>query len=386
MKPVVIIGAGMAAYSVARELRKLDRDVPLLLVAGDAGGAYAKPMLSNAIALGKQAPQLVSHSAEQMAATLNAQILAHTTVTGIDSAARTIATSGGGIGYSRLVLALGAQPIRLALAGDGAADVLSVNHIDDYALMRERLAQVGRAARVVILGAGLIGCEFADDLAAGGHIVTLVDPGARALSALAAPSLSHGLAQAWKAQAITLRLGTTATGVERDGGALAVRLAGGDRLEADLVLSAVGLRPATALAREAGLATGRGIIVDRYGQTSADGIYALGDCAEYEFDGGSAVLPYVAPLLAAARAIGATLAGTPTVIGHKTEAVIVKTPSYRLALAPPPPGTAGNWVDQHAGPQTVARFIDSEGKVRGFGISAPTPALRQSLLAELASN
>jgi rubredoxin-NAD+ reductase len=168
MKPVVIIGAGMAAYSVARELRKLDRDLPLLLVAGDAGGAYAKPMLSNAIALGKQAQQLVSHSAEQMAATLNAVILTHTRVTGIDSAARTIATTGGEIGYSQLVLALGAQPIRLALDGDGAGQVLSVNHIDDYALMRERLAQVGRAARVAILGAGLIGCEFADDLAGAG--------------------------------------------------------------------------------------------------------------------------------------------------------------------------------------------------------------------------
>jgi rubredoxin-NAD+ reductase len=385
VKPVVIIGAGMAAYGVARELRKLDREVALLLVAGDAGGSYAKPMLSNAIALGKEAPQLVSHSAEQMAATLDAQIRTHTRVTGIDSAARTIATTGGEIEYGRLVLALGAQPIRLALAGDGAGEVLSVNHIDDYALMRGRLAQLGRAARVAILGAGLIGCEFADDLAAGGHIVTLVDPGTRALSALAAPSLSRGLAQAWKAQAITLRLGTTATGVERDGDALVVSLADGDKLEADLVLSAVGLRPATALAQQAGLATGRGIVVDRYGQTSAGGIYALGDCAEYAVDGGSAVLPYVAPLLAAARAIAATLAGTPTPIALKTEAVIVKTPSYRLALAPPPPGTAGRWVDQHEGVQTVARFIDAEGKVRGFGASAPTPALRQLLLAELAS-
>jgi rubredoxin-NAD+ reductase len=386
MKPVVIIGAGMAAYSVARELRKLDRDLPLLLVAGDAGGAYAKPMLSNAIALGKQAQQLVSHSAEQMAATLNAVILTHTRVTGIDSAARTIATTGGEIGYSQLVLALGAQPIRLALDGDGAGQVLSVNHIDDYALMRERLAQVGRAARVTILGAGLIGCEFADDLAGGGHVVTLVDPGPRALSALAAPSLSHGLAQAWKAQAITLRLGTTATGIDRDGDALVVRLADGDRLEADLVLSAVGLRPAIGLAQEAGLVTRRGIVVDGHGQTSAPGIYALGDCAEYTLAGGSAVLPYVAPLMAAARAIAATLAGTPTPIAHKLDAVIVKTPSYRLALAPPPAGLAGSWVDLHEGAQTVARFVDAEGKVRGFGVSAPTPAQRQSLLAELVSN
>ena len=64
-KPIVIVGAGMAAYGVARELRKLDRDTPLLIIAGDAGGAYAKPMLSNAIALGKGAAQLVSHTARK---------------------------------------------------------------------------------------------------------------------------------------------------------------------------------------------------------------------------------------------------------------------------------------------------------------------------------
>lgn len=382
--PVVIIGAGMAAYGVAREFRKLDKSTPLLLVAGDGGGWYAKPMLSNAFALGKAAAQLVSHSAEQMAAQLDAQVLTRTEVTAIDSAARVIETAQGErIGYRQLVLALGAQPIRLALEGDAAGQVLSVNNIDDYARMRERLADIGRPARVAILGAGLIGCEFADDLVAGGHQVTLIDPNPRPLAALAAPALSDALALAWAQMPITLKLGTTAAAVRRGADALVVGLADGGEVAADLVLSAVGLRPSIALAQSARLETRRGIVVDGFGQTSAPGIYALGDCAEYSTAAGGAVLPYISPLLTAARAIAGTLAGTPTPIELKNDAVLVKTPSCKLALAAPPAGSRGAWVSAADSERTISRFVDEQGVMRGFGLSLHTPALRQSLQAEL---
>ena len=383
MAPIVIIGAGMAAYSVARELRKLDKTAPLLVIAGDAGGFYSKPMLSNAIAMGKGAHQLVSHSAEQMAAQLDATVLAHTRASAIDPAARTVTTSQGSFEYSQLVLALGAAPIRLPMGGDGAADVLSVNHLDDYAELRRRLDEVGRAAHVAIIGAGLIGCEFADDLLAGGHEVTLIDPNTLPLAALAAPSLSHGLAQAWQGKRVNLKLGTTVLTVSKTGAGLQLALASGETLAADLVLSAVGLRPSIALAQAAGLETRRGIVIDAYGRTSAADVFALGDCAEYTTASGSAVLPYVAPLLAAARAIASTLAGKPMPIELKNDAVIVKTPSYKLALAPPPVGTAGAWIDEHDGERTISRFVDGAGAMRGFGLSAHTPALRQKLLAEM---
>jgi rubredoxin---NAD+ reductase len=382
-RPIVIVGAGMAAYGVARELRKLDKETPLTIISGDAGGAYAKPMLSNAIALGKEAQQLVSHSAEQMAAQLHATVLANTRVTAIDSGARTLTTEQGTLAYGKLVLALGAEPIRLPMEGDAAAEVLSVNHLADYAALRARLAAVPHPARVTIIGAGLIGCEFADDLLAGGHHVTLVDPNPLPLAALAAPSLSQGLADAWRGKPVRLQLGNTVARVDRGAGAYQLTLNDGTQLAADVVLSAVGLRPSVALAQTAQLETRRGIVVDAFGQTSAADIYALGDCAEYTTGAGSRVLPYVAPLLAAARAIAATLAGTPTRIDLKNDAVIVKTPSYKLALAPPPPGTAGAWVDEHDGERTIARFIDEAGVLRGFGMSAHTPALRQKLQSEL---
>ncbi|WP_169803255.1 FAD-dependent oxidoreductase, partial [Janthinobacterium agaricidamnosum] len=215
-----------------------------------------------------------------------------------------------------------------------------------------------------------IGSEFAEDLSSAGHHVTLVDPNPRPLSALAAPALSLGLTAAWRGRSIALQLNTSASGVYRTpSGMLEVTLGNGEKIDADIVLSAVGLRPAIALAQAAGLSTGRGIIVDQFGQTSVPGIYALGDCAEYASAGGSAVLPYVAPLMTAARAIAATLSGTATAIAFKAEAVIVKTPSYTLALSPPLPGVNGRWSDEHDGERTVSRFIDEQGVLRGFGLS-----------------
>lgn len=382
--PVIIVGAGMAAYGVAREFRKLDKTTPLLLLSNDQAGSYAKPMLSNALAMGKDATDLLSHSAAQMAATLDATIVGGVTVTAIDSAARTVACSDGSShAYRDLVLALGATPIKLALAGDGAASVLSVNHLDDYATLRQRLAAVGGPARVTILGAGLIGCEFADDLVAGGHQVTLIDPNARPLAALAAPALSAALVQAWAELPITLHMQTTALAVQHAAGALKVELADGSVVDADVVLSAVGLRPAIRLAQAAGLVCARGIVVDQFGATSAAGVYALGDCAEYSTAHGGAVLPYVAPLLMAARAIGATLAGTATAIVLRNDAVVVKTASLKLALAPPPAGSVGEWIALDDGTRIVARFVDQAGIMRGFGLTLHTPALRTALMSEL---
>ena len=381
--PIVIVGAGMAAYSLAREFRKLDRVTPLMLIAGDAAHAYAKPALSNALALGKEPQALVQAGSAEMARTLDITVLANTWVTAIDRAAHAIDTDQGRFAYGKLVLALGADPLRLPLAGDGADDVMSVNDLHDYTLLRERLALAGPAARVAIIGAGLIGCEFADDLAGAGHQVTLVDPNPLPLSALAAPALGAALVQAWSARPISLRLGTTVDSVARGGGGYTLKLADGAVVQADLVVSAIGLRPSVALAQQAGLDIGRGIRIDDYGRTSAQDIYALGDCAEYSVGDGSAVMPFVAPMLVAARAIAATLAGRPTAIVLKQEAVIVKTPSCKLALLPPPRGTAGSWLAQADGERIIARFCDEEGVVRGFGLSHHTPALRSQLLSEL---
>ena len=391
MHPIVIIGAGMAGFTVARELRKLDKEIPLLILTNDAGGFYSKPMLSNAFAQRKDAVQLVTQSAEQMAAQLGATIQASTHVTGIDTEKKIIHTDAEPIAYARLVLAVGARPIRLAIDGDGADEVLSVNTVADYARFRDLVAlpKHGASARVTILGAGLIGCEFADDLAGAGHAVTLVDPSPLPLAALAAPALSRGLQAALTARGIGMHLSTTASRIDRSGDSLRVTLADGSRIDTDIVLSAVGLRPDLTIATAAGLATGRGILIDASGQTSAADVYAVGDCAEYTIDaaGGTRILPYIAPLMTAARAIARTLTGTPTVIELKDSPVIVKTPSYPIALVPPPleAVAGGRWEDEQIDARTICRFYDGAGVMVGFCVAPQDAAVRASLLAALGS-
>lgn len=148
MRPIIIIGAGMAGYTAARELRKLDKTVPLTIVTSDDGGYYSKPMLSNAFAQNKLPAQLVTQSAVQLATQLDATILTGTRVERIDVEGRKLLTDKGELEYDKLVFAVGAQPIRLPLEGDAADQVMSVNHIEDYVRFRQQLdaTEAGRQA------------------------------------------------------------------------------------------------------------------------------------------------------------------------------------------------------------------------------------------------
>ncbi|MFZ6657204.1 FAD-dependent oxidoreductase [Undibacterium sp. TJN19] len=386
MKPIAIIGSGLAAYTFAREFRKLDKTTPLLIVTGDDGGFYSKPMLSNALALGKQAQQLVSQTAEQMAAQLNANIITKIQVTAIDVNNQSIATALGDFEFSRLILATGAQAIRLPIEGDATQQVLSVNNLADYAIFREQLERAGKKSHIAILGAGLIGCEFSDDLASAAYSVSLIDPNSLPLAAMAPEAISMRLRDALQAKGVQLKLGTTANKISHYGSALKLDLANGETLIADVVLSAIGLRANISLAQAAQLQTGRGIIVDAYGQTSAANIFALGDCAQYSLaDGSQPVLPYIAPIMVAARAIARTLTGEATAIDLKPAAVLVKTPSYPVALIPPPHAFSktGSWKTEHSAGITTSRFFDSDDVMRGFALAPQAAGLRNALITEL---
>lgn len=385
MKPVAIIGSGLAGYTVAREFRKLDKATPLLIITSDDGGFYSKPMLSNAFALGRQPHQLLSHTAEQMAAQLHAHILTHTIVSHIDTNAKTLQTSAGEFEYAQLVLALGAQAIRLQIAGNAADQVLSVNNLADYITLRHKLNKSDEKARVAILGAGLIGCEFSDDLINAGHQVSLIDPNPLPLAALVPIAISQGLHAALSAKGVRLKLGTTARQIDHDQGALHMTLANGDTLLADVVLSAVGLRADIKLALAAKLATDRGILVNEHGETSANDVYALGDCAQYgQSDGSHTTMPYVAPLMTAARAIATSLTGVKTKIDMKPTAILVKTPSYPVALIPPAPNfsKSGTWESIHDEGITISRFFDQNNVLRGFALSPHDAKSRSKLLNE----
>ena len=172
MEAIVIIGSGLAGYTLAREFRKIAPEPPLHIITRDDGAFYSKPMLSNALAKGKTAETLATAGAEQMAAQLNATVWTHTEVTAIDTTARTVTARGETLAYDKLVLAMGAQPIHPPLEGDGATAVYSINNLADYARFRKGIEQ---AQRIAVIGPGLIGCEFANDLVSAGYQVKVVE-------------------------------------------------------------------------------------------------------------------------------------------------------------------------------------------------------------------
>jgi len=164
--------------------------------------------------------------------------------------------------------------------------------------------------------------------------------------------------------------------VDGDGAAIKVTLENGTTLAADIVLSAVGLKPRIALAQAAGLKVNRGIVVNKNLQTSDPDIYALGDCMEIE----GLVMPFVMPIMHAARALGATLAGKPTPVSFPAMPVLVKTPACPTIVSPPAPGAAGEWQVEAGAEGIKSLFVDASGKLLGFALNGAATAERAKLL------
>lgn len=374
---VVILGSGLGGYTLARELRKLAPQTAITVVTADGGESYSKPMLSAAFAQGKDIAALVQKSAEQMAADLSATVLTRHRVASIDRVAKTLVVrqpDGGEstLGYTKLVLAIGADPRPYWVEGCEDANVQTVNDLDDYARWRAALKP---GARVLLVGAGLIGSEFANDLTGAGYHVTVVDPAPWPLGRLLPQALGEEMARALGAAGITLHLGRSVA-YWRGGKAA---LDDGTMIAYDQALSAIGLVPRTRLAHEAGLKVERGIVVDRMLRTSDPDIFALGDCAETP----AGPLPFVLPLMAEAKALAATLAGTETELKLPALPVVVKTPALPMVVCPPAPGAAGDWVIEGEGRDRKALFLAPDGKPLGFALSGSRAGERQSLAKEM---
>ncbi|MEY4599817.1 MAG: hypothetical protein RLZZ445_2614 [Pseudomonadota bacterium] len=376
MHPIVIIGSGLAGYNTAKELRKLDAATSLVVIASDSSSFYSKPMLSNAIASKKTPAAIALNTPAQMAEQLKGIVRPNTRVDAIDTAAHTLKIGEETLHYSKLVLALGADQIRLPITGSGAADIQTVNDLDDYA--RFRTAIEGKK-RVAIIGAGLIGCEFANDLAAGGYAVDIIDIAQQALGRLLPPEGGAMLKDKLTALGVQWHLGTSVQSVDTANGAYTLTLANGATLQSDIVLSAVGLKPRTALAAAAGIKVNRGIVADRNLATSAPDVYTLGDCAEIE----GMVMPYVMPIMHASRALAQTLTGKTTAVSFPAMPVMVKTPACPTIVAPPAIGAAGSWQVAATADGVKSLFNSADGKLLGFALNGAATAERAKLAPQL---
>jgi rubredoxin-NAD+ reductase len=314
--------------------------------------------------------------------------LAQREVVRIDTVARSVVLDDRVVPYRALVLAVGADPIRLPLQGNASDQVFSVNDLVDYGHFHAALTT---GAHVTLLGAGLIGCEFANDLTIAGYQVDVVDLAPLPLGRLVPERVGRAMQVALSAAGVGFHLGASVRSVHRDGARLVVELVVGGstqagsiqagmtevrRLSTDLVLSAVGLQPRTALAAAAGLTVDRGIVVDAMLRTNAPDVYALGDCAQVD----GQVMPYVLPLMTGARALAKTLTGTPTVVIYPVMPVAVKTPAFPLSVVPAPQGIKGEWSFLESDGGLEGHFKDREERLRGFVLGGTATSRRAALV------
>ena len=374
--PVVIVGTGLAGYNLAREFRKLDSETPLLLITADDGRSYSKPMLSTGFGKNKEADGLSMAAPGAMAEQLKAQVRTHTRISAIDPGHKQLWIGEEAVPYRDLILAWGAQTVQVPVEGDAQDAIFPINDLEDYA--RFRAAAAGKR-RVLIMGAGLIGCEFTNDLIAGGYEVDVVAPCEHVMPTLLHPAAAgavqaglEGLGARFHLGPVLIRLNRTADGVE-------AHLSNGDVIPCDVVVSAIGLRPRIDLAAAAGIRVNRGIEVDRLLKTSHANIFALGDCAEVE---GLSLL-YVMPLMSCARALARTLAGNPTAVSYGAMPITVKTPACPLVVSPVPRGYEGVWSVEGHGADIKAVCRDADGNLLGYALTGQAVSEKLALNKEL---
>jgi rubredoxin-NAD+ reductase len=383
---LVVIGSGMAGYGLVKELRQLDAETPITIITADDGRNYPKPLLSTGFTRGVTADAIASADAGTMAAQLHCSVMTRTRVTSIDTVAQTVTAAGMAIPYSKLVLALGSEAILPAMKGDALDRVFSVNSLEEYARFRSEIEAV-KAQKIAIIGGGLIGTEFTNDLINGGFETETVDPLGYCLPTLLPEVAGKTVQEALAEKGARFHFGPlqngvfgpVVTSVNRTEHGVVVNLNNGQIIAADLVLSSVGVRARTELAKAAGIGCNRGIVTNSLLETSAPNVYALGDCAEVE----GLLLFYVSPLMTCAKALAKTLAGTPTEVAYPAMPVSIKVPACPVVVAPPPKGAKGEWEIEKNGRDIVARFLDPLRNLLGFALTGEGTKMKASLQKQL---
>jgi len=326
--PVVIVGAGIGGWYIAEQMRQNGAKAPITIVTKDDGDYYYKPHLSVSVSIKSRTDLIIANGPER-AKLLNVDLRARTQVIGLDRKKKRLLTSKGPIEYAKLALATGAVPFRL-YDRRIQQHIHQLNDLDHYESLRE-LLESGRK-RVLILGAGLIGCELGDHLARAGHQVAINDRAPYLLSAVVSEGVSTYVQDRYVQNGVEFYLGTTMNDVTKEDGGLQIQFENGRTMERDIVISAIGLKPNVDLASRAGIEVGKGIKVDDRMRTSDPDIYAVGDCAEYN----GQVFSFVEPINRQAAVIVDHLCGDGEQrFAPRVPMVLVKSHTCPIKSVPP---------------------------------------------------
>lgn len=334
---VVIVGAGHAGWAAAEALRALDANLPITIVTACHGDRYLKPELSIAMSRGATHESLIREHAQDAAQRLRVCLMVDTFVVGISPALHQIRTTRGTVHYTSLIIAMGARPALPELLP--AHLCWRINDLAAWTGLHQKLQHGPK--RILIVGAGMVGCELADDFVRAGHHVTLLDIQAHPLAALLPP-----------VAATRLQAGLVAAGVQFIGSVQVHAVTGNSDgtkrvttqcaqvFDADEVVAATGLVMDARLPAAAGLRLDRGIAVDQATlETSASDVYALGDCVSIA----GAPCRFIEPIARQAHAIAnAILHIESTGYLHTQPVIRLKTKSIPVVLHGQPV-TDGLW-------------------------------------------
>ncbi|QWG19927.1 FAD-dependent oxidoreductase [Bradyrhizobium sediminis] len=278
-EPLVIVGNGMAAARLVDELTKAALGRYAIAVIGDEPRlAYNRVLLSSVLA-----GEIASHDIELRPASWwrdrGVTLKYGCVATGIDVGRRELKIAGDeSITFSKLVLATGSTPLRLNVPGAELAGVHTFRDSRDVDLL---LTLAARRKRVVVVGGGLLGLEAAYGLAKAGAPVTLVHLMDRLMERQLDAPAAELLKSLVERKGIEILLNANTARIHGETHVEGVELADGRRIDADAVIFAAGIRPNTALAKEAGISVNRGVVVDDHLQTGAADVFAIGECAEH---------------------------------------------------------------------------------------------------------
>jgi 3-phenylpropionate/trans-cinnamate dioxygenase ferredoxin reductase subunit len=307
--PVLIVGAGHAGFQLAASLRQHGFGERISLINDEAHLPYQRPPLSKAYLKGEGRPDSLMFRPDKFYREQNIELIAGRAVS-IDRDARKLSfASGSSLDYGHLVLATGARNRLLDLPNANLEGVRYLRTLDESEALRQKIAH---HQRVVVIGAGFIGLEFAATARAKGLEVDVIELGARVMARAVTAEISDYFQKRHATAGIRIHLGVQVTGVESAGANVTgVSLSDGRHVPADLVVVGVGVLPNVELAAEAGLPVAAGVVVDEQLLTSDRNISAIGDCALFASPrfGGSLRLESVQNATDHARCVAARLTG-----------------------------------------------------------------------------
>ncbi|HXL14847.1 MAG TPA: FAD-dependent oxidoreductase [Methylomirabilota bacterium] len=272
-RSVLIIGGGAAGFAAAETLRREGYQGPVTIVSADDAAPYDRPNLSKDYLVGTAQSEWMPLRPPGWYGDARIELLLGARIAAVTPAKRQVRLEDGrSLDYGALLLATGASPVRLDVPG---ADLPHVHYLRTMRDCDSIIDHAKRAKRAVVVGAGFIGLEVAASLVARGLDVQVVAPEAIPMERVLGPELGGFVRILHEERGVRFHLGQTLGEI----GERSVTLQSGARLEADLVVLGVGVRPNVELAEEAGLTLDRGILVDEYLRTSAEGVWAAGDIA-----------------------------------------------------------------------------------------------------------